>query len=674
MRRTFLFTVLTMAAVSSCRGKQRTALVVEVDSNLAVPGELDKVDIAVTAHGKTQHMPYSMINGNILPLRTALVESTDNTGTLDIVTTGFLNGNPVVHEEAVVGFIEGQARLLKLFLAAECRVDPCTDPTTTCTTGGVCVGKIRPPGALTPFDPTKPAQHVDASVVPTRDTGTPDGTGAADTAPARMGDARNDAAIDGDVATDPPKLDVAADIPYLGADLNNNGTGGLAGTGGTTGTGGVTGMGGTAGVGGTTSTGGYTGTGGLTGLGGMTNTGGTAAAGGAKNAGGTMVTGGIAGSGGIIGSGGITASGGATVTGGTTGIGGLGGASQTGGTLGTGGTSTGGSSGTGGNCAGTICGSTCADLTTDPNNCGGCGILCSATLPSVASCKAGRCLITLASGQTGPSGIALDDTSVYWTNCTSPGSVMKVPKSGGTATRLDSGELGPIGYPAAIGVSAGTVYFIEIGLSHLWTVSTGGGANTIIARGADSNTLALDATNVYWLKSASGDVLRMPVSGTTPTPITSGQSNPWGIAVDATSVYWTNFNNATGTVMKAPIGGGAPTTLATAQDGPHGITVDSTSVYWTNQTGGMVMKAPIGGGSPTILVSGNYSPYAVVVDSTSVYWTEPHLGAVMKVPIEGGPPTTLITGQADAYGIGIDNTSVYWANSSGLTVMKLTPK
>lgn len=213
MRWTVVIVLFSLVSVSACREKHRTALVVEVDSNLAVPGELDKVDVAVTANGNTQHMPYSLVNGSTLPLRTALVEVADTTGSIDIVATGSLNGNPVVHTEAVVGFVEKDSRLLKLFLAAECRGDPCAAfPTKTCTAGGTCAEKAQPPTALAPFDPQKPAQHVDAAVVPAKDSGISDGPISTDGSQGKTGDAGRDTQVIGDAAP-ALKLDTSPAIP-----------------------------------------------------------------------------------------------------------------------------------------------------------------------------------------------------------------------------------------------------------------------------------------------------------------------------------------------------------------------------------------------------------------------------------------------------------------------------
>ena len=117
----------------------------------------------------------------------------------------------------------------------------------------------------------------------------------------------------------------------------------------------------------------------------------------------------------------------------------------------------------------------------------------------------------------------------------------------------------------------------------------------------------------------------------------SNQSSPWGIAVNAGNVYWTNTGD--GTVNMAPVSGGAVTAVATSQSDPMSIVLDPTSVYWVNYAKGMadagaVQKCALAGGcsnAPTTLAPGQTGPWGIAIDPTTAYFTAGM--SVLKPPV-----------------------------------------
>jgi len=155
--------------------------------------------------------------------------------------------------------------------------------------------------------------------------------------------------------------------------------------------------------------------------------------------------------------------------------------------------------------------------------------------------------------------------------------------------------------------------------------------------------------------TCSGKSLRPGKSN--PQAIISGQSGPWGVAVDASQLYWTN--PVAGTIWAANLDGSSPHVLLALQDNPAGVAVGGIPgpfLYWANTDGGSngtINSANLDGTSASAIVTGQNAPAGVAVGSASLYWANPNGGTVNEANLDGGNPHALFANQNASFGVAV---------------------
>jgi hypothetical protein len=224
----------------------------------------------------------------------------------------------------------------------------------------------------------------------------------------------------------------------------------------------------------------------------------------------------------------------------------------------------------------------------------------------------------------------------------------------------------------------------------VWKVAVSGGAPVGAPAMLDSPVagpwgLAVDATNVYYTTYTGGRVKTVPIAGGgAATTLAMGLSEPLGIAVDDTQVYWVDVAGDVKSVPKA--GGAAPRSIVdgTNTNGGLSIAVNASSIFFTDGAStGDVYSVPLAGGKPPLpIVSGQPVTFGIALDSANVYFTNyegngagcaPACGSASSIPLGGGSPTVLATLLAYPTAVAVDATGVYFASSSGGRVWRATP-
>jgi hypothetical protein len=242
---------------------------------------------------------------------------------------------------------------------------------------------------------------------------------------------------------------------------------------------------------------------------------------------------------------------------------------------------------------------------------------------------------------------------VYWTNETET-----------TIGRAKINGVGPnnsfitgLNDPLGVAVDSRFIYWAERGADRIGRANLDGSGvnpNFIPTSAAVSNPsgVAVTSTHIFWA-NGSNTIGRANLDGSGPVPnfITTGSGAHCGIAVDANFVYWTDTNDPSDTIGRASLdGSGSDPGFITGIDAECGVAADSNFLYWgTDGAPHSVGRATIGGGGatnefiPNAVPAG--SPCGVAVNPQYVFWGNPTVTAIGRANLNGSSPNpTLIPG------------------------------
>jgi len=265
---------------------------------------------------------------------------------------------------------------------------------------------------------------------------------------------------------------------------------------------------------------------------------------------------------------------------------------------------------------------------------------------------------TLMTGLQSPQGgIYLDGDFIYLGE--GSGAVTRVSKTTGTIQPLGTVKGGV--KSMALG---GDFIYIGTGSGEIDVMPKTGGISSAIVTGDTPERVFYYNGRIYFTRFSAGQVASVSTGGGEVTIEGSGTPNAAGLLVDATGIYWAEFEmpnqifSKVGTAQSALIGAN----LGDAQSRGIGLLVRSNILYYCGQGG--VYAVPTTGGVPVRLGEYFGSGSALACDGTNLYAVSDRRGGtIIQIALEDSTVTTLATNILVATSVLEDQDKVYFTTS-----------
>jgi hypothetical protein len=157
--------------------------------------------------------------------------------------------------------------------------------------------------------------------------------------------------------------------------------------------------------------------------------------------------------------------------------------------------------------------------------------------------------------------------------------------------------------------------------------------------------------------AADAPIARCETASCVVQDLEPAQVGSTAIAVDEEFVY--NLREAS-VIVKTPLGGGAATELAISEQGVFRMAVDAESLFYT-EFGRRIFRVPKAGGPVEVVADIDGHPTVVALDETYVYAALTDTNQLVMTSKEPGR-STFLPGQAAPFWVATDASHVYWIN------------